>query len=551
MQRRLTFRNYNHLYKRTCGLCDRSIISNYSPDSPHRIYCNRCWWSDRWDPLSYGTVFDSSKAFLSQWHELDRQVPTIALMNDDGIGSINCEYTYDFAEGKNCHLVFSCWRVEDSAYCYHTNYVKRTFDSLSTHRSEFMHETVRCDRCAYCTSAYFSENSLDCHFCYDVRGCTHCFLSAGLRNKQYYVLNVQRTKEEYERIVNEYQLDTYTGRERAKRELQELLAKVIRRSSRNIQCVDATGDDLRNCKNVRAGFSYNDVVDSKYLAFGDTAEHSYDIFMSGKLRWCYESVTPDRSYLERFGVLSWNSRNLYYSTYCHNSTDLFGCVGLRNQQYCILNKQYTKEEYEKLVPNIIEHMNALPYTDAKGRAYRYGEFFPTELSPFAYNETIAQEYFPLTKDEVLAKGFRWREPEARHYQITLKAGDLPDHIKDVNDLILGEVIGCGHEGKCNEQCTTAFKIIPDELQFYRKMNLALPRLCPNCRHYERLKQRNPLKLWHRKCTCAGGKSENVAYANTATHFHGDAHCPNEFETSYAPERKEIIYCEQCYQAEIV
>ena len=86
------------------------------------------------------------------------------------------------------------------------------------------------------------------------------------------------------------------------------------------------------------------------------------------------------------------------------------------------------------------------------------------------------------------------------------------------------------KGECNEQCTEAFKIIPDELQFYQRMNLPLPRLCPNCRHYNRLKQRNPLKLWHRSCMKEG--------------------CTNEFETSYAPDRPEIIYCESCYNKEI-
>ena len=83
------------------------------------------------------------------------------------------------------------------------------------------------------------------------------------------------------------------------------------------------------------------------------------------------------------------------------------------------------------------------------------------------------------------------------------------------------------------------------------MNLALPRLCPNCRHYQRLKQRNPLKLWHRKCTCAGQKDDKGIYQNTAKHFHDNNHCTNEFETSYAPERLEIVYCEQCYNSEVV
>jgi len=186
--------------------------------------------------------------------------------------------------------------------------------------------------------------------------------------------------------------------------------------------------------------------------------------------------------------------------------------------------------YEELVPKIIKHMNDMPYIDKKGRIYKYGEFFPPELSPFCYNETIAQEYFPLTKEQAIEQGYKWKDKEERNYTIDIRTKDIPNDIKDVDETIINKVIECKHQGKCNEQCTEAFKIIPDEYQFYKRMNLPLPHLCPNCRYYQRLKQRNPLKLWHRKCMKEG--------------------CTNEFETSYSPDRPEIIYCEKCYQREV-
>jgi hypothetical protein len=175
-------------------------------------------------------------------------------------------------------------------------------------------------------------------------------------------------------------------------------------------------------------------------------------------------------------------------------------------------------------------MNDMPYIDSKGRVYKYGEFFPMELSPFAYNETIAQEYFPLTKKEASEQGYKWKDREERKYTIDIKNEDIPDNIKEVDESILGKVIECSNKGNEQTQCTEAFKIIPNELQFYQRMNLPLPRFCPNCRHYNRLKQRNPLKLWHRTCMKEG--------------------CTNTFETSYAPERPEIVYCEGCYQREV-
>ncbi|HEY4475332.1 MAG TPA: hypothetical protein VJB92_01240, partial [Candidatus Paceibacterota bacterium] len=208
------------------------------------------------------------------------------------------------------------------------------------------------------------------------------------------------------------------------------------------------------------------------------------------------------------------------------------------------NKQYSKEEYEKLRAQIIKHMDDMPYTDKQGRIYKYGEFFPLEFSPFAYNETLAQDFFPLSKAEAEAKGFLWREQERREFETTINATELPDHIKDVSDNILKEIIKCAGCGK-------AYRIIKMELDFYRRITLPLPRLCPDCRFRERFKFVNPPKFWHAKCQCAGATDDRKIYKNDVKHFHGADHCPNEFGTSYAPDRPEIVYCKACYQSEVI
>ena len=246
-------------------------------------------------------------------------------------------------------------------------------------------------------------------------------------------------------------------------------------------------------------------------------------------------------------------RDCAYIGWCKNSSNLFGCFGLRDKKYCILNKQYTKEGYEALMSKIIDHMNEVPYRGRNNRAYRYGEFFPIELSPFPYDTSLAQEHFPLTRDEAEARGYAYRGAEQKTPAITVRPSELPDAITDTHDDIVEKTIGCEHGGSCLHQCTVGFKIIPQELQRYREFSLPLPRLCPNCRHYDRLTWRNPWQLWHRQCMCNGERAEGkerLGYKNTATHPHGENPCPNEFETSYAPERPEIVYCEQCYNAEI-
>jgi hypothetical protein len=255
----------------------------------------------------------------------------------------------------------------------------------------------------------------------------------------------------------------------------------------------------------------------------------------------YEDQTCIYGLHNMFSIFCWNSDEVCYSDSCFNCSNLFGCVGLRHKEYCILNKQYSKEEYEALVPKIIEHMNTMPFIDKRGKVYKYGEFFPPEFCPFPYNESVVQEFFPSSKEQAEAEGYLWREPEKKEQAVTKKSEQLPDSIEEVSDDIVNEIIGCGHEGKCGHQCAGAFRIIPSELGFYRQAKLALPELCPNCRYYERLKFRNPMRLWDRVCQCP---------ASNSSHFHGDKPCSNKFKTPYSPEREEIIYCEACYQAEI-
>ena len=191
---------------------------------------------------------------------------------------------------------------------------------------------------------------------------------------------------------------------------------------------------------------------------------------------------------------------------------LFRSASLTHKDYCILNKQYTKEEYEKLVPKIIEHMQ---------KTGEWGEYFPTNISPFCYNETIANEYFPLTKEQAIELGGQWykEKQEATYFGEDYR---IPEDIREVHDDICQKVLRCEVTGR-------HYKIIPQELKFYRKMKLPIPRRCPDQRHMERLKLHNPYKLWARKC----------------------AKCAADIQTSYSPDRPEIVYCEQCYNAEVV
>lgn len=527
LQRRLAWRNDLSFYNRTCDLCSRKIISVHAPQKKLTVYCNKCWWSDAWDPHSYGRDFDFSRPFFEQFRELQDVVPQPAMFNDDGVGSVNSEYATNATFNKNMYMGAIAWYAEDCMYFYNnagpeTHHVTDSVDAFNY--SELIYDSVFVEHCYNCRNAYYSTGLTDCAFVYDCKGCLNSFMCANLRQKSYCILNKQYTKEEYEKILAEYRLDTHSGTMRATKEFSDFLSTQPRRFANIRNCVDSTGDGLWNCKNCQDSNFLRACENLRFVFRGNEIKDSYDLTPAGMSEQCYEGLTPDHDSRVLFSIYSLKSQELHYVENCHSSKYLFGCASLRQGKYSILNKEYTKEEYEALLPKIIEHMTA---------GGEWGEFFPAKLSHFGYNETMAQEHFPLEKEEALLLGYKWFDEIQRTTgKETMIPKDMPDAIGDTTEEILKEILAC-------ETCGRNYKIAPEELRFHQRISAPLPRECFFCRNGRRLRMENPIKLWHRSCMC---REED--------HDH-NATCSNEFETSYPPERSETIYCESCYQKQLI
>ena len=524
--RRLAFRNTHSLYKRKDAFSGEDIISIYSPDKNFIVINRKTWWGDSWDPLNYGKEYNFSKSFFQQWKELYE----IFLLQTK---SVNSEYCNVAEESKDCYLISAAWKNERVLYSDAITDIKDSMDLHVVHRTEFSYEDLVCSD-SY--QLFYSQDSHSCvnsYFLYDCRACTNCFMCSNLRNKSYCFNNEQLTKEKYNEKLKEVDIGSFSVIEENKKEFEKMKLKSIHRFAHIIGSYNSSGNNIENSKNCHNSFDISDgLEDCKYCCW---AVQSKDVYDSGPgfgvIELMYETfdVGPGgKNIIFSNGIHS--SEDIEYCFDCSSSSNLFACFGLKSKQYYILNKQYSKEEYTSLRKKIIQHMNEMPYIDKKRIIYKYGEFFPVELSPFCYNETVAQDYFPLEKEDAEKIGFTWKDSEIRNYKPTITAKSLPDNIKNVSDNILNEIIECEHQGSCKDRCTTAFKIIKNELIFYKRFNIPVPHLCYGCRHYGRLKRRNPMKLWHRSCMKKG--------------------CTNEFETSYAPERQELIYCEQCYQHEV-
>ena len=347
--------------------------------------------------------------------------------------------------------------------------------------------------------AYHSSEKL-----YEIWGTfQNCLFSYNLRNKTYYAFNQPVSKEEYAQIKkNMYNPETIAQFRKDVRE------KAIHKSMTGEQNQNVSGDFIYQSKNVHKSFFVHNGENETYAVRGGKGQKdSMDVFGVHAGELAYASINCDYCSRCKFTISGENNVDVEYIIDCFGAENSFGCISLNKKQYCILNKQYTPEEFKNQISKIKSKM--LENSE-------YGEFFPISLSPFAYNETIAQDYMPLTKEKAIAMGYAWYDMPEKNYEINA-------------ENILCSAWAQDKDTAKEHKCTKAFRITPNERGMYERFGIPLPTKCPNTRFFEKFQMRNPIKLWPRSC----------------------AKCAKDIQTSYSPDRKEIVYCESCYNAEIV
>lgn len=489
---RASFRNEHTYYRTKSDFSGKPLISVYAPDRSYKVYSYDEWWGDKWNPLDYGRDFDFGRGFFEQFEELFLEVPKINLIQDGT--SENCEYTNFGAENKNCYLTLGL-RAENCYYSIDILYGKDCIDCLHLVSCERMYECVSCEKCFSCCYLDRCDQCSDCYFLASCMACKNCLGCKNLRHKEFFIFNKPYSKDEYFRMLKNYRLDSREGVEKFKKEFEVFKLKLPCLFATQRLSENSTGDFMdgardchhcfvvlmgaENCRyNFVCGRGCKDIIDSNNTegelnCFGDGAMNSQRILFSHFIRNCAE---------------------VSYSMFCYNSQNLFGCTGLNRKQYCILNKQYSKEEYEELVPKIVEQMQ---------ENGEWGKYFPKSTSAFGYNETFAYDMVPLSREEAMKFGFKWSD-----YRQDFGVGG--------ENCVICEVTG------------RPFRLIKQEIEFYKRQGIPFPKRHPDVRIEQRYRIRNPNKFWNRKC----------------------AKCGKGIVTTYDPKRPEIVYCEECYLGEV-
>jgi len=492
LKRKMTWRNERNLYHRSCDLCKKDIISIYRAKSPYVVYCPSCWWSDKWRPLDLGQEIDWDRSFYEQMHELQLCVPRLSLYQK---ANENCDFTNHSEHCRNCYLSTD---IAESQNVYHSKWAIKSRDLIDCYSSdqvELGYEIQYMEPGYNTKFAYLCVNVSDSNFMYNCTSVKNCFMSHNLVRKEYCIRNEFVGKEAYEAFIASIDLGSYEQLAIFKKEYLEMIRIAPKRQSLVHMSEDCTGDILDRCKNVYDCYEMVSSRDCRYCVINVGLNDCFDTFESAfGCERQYECHGCNNGQFLRFAHISYDNHECDVIDSCHNSSQLFGCVSLRRNKYCVLNKQYSEEEYKSLLPRLIELMEQYD---------EWGEFFPSKYSPFTYEESAAQEYFPK---EVFFEKVKKGE-----------AMTLPDSLQDTPDDIANQVLSCEVSGE-------VYKIILQELELYRKLGVALPRCSPRQRYFDRLLMRPKYQLYQRACS----------------------KCSKDIWTTFGRDEPASVYCHDCY-----
>ncbi|MDD3302360.1 MAG: hypothetical protein PHN31_02310 [Candidatus Gracilibacteria bacterium] len=308
-------------------------------------------------------------------------------------------------------------------------------------------------------------NSNNIWFSSNLIGCEECIFCSNLENKKYYINNKEFEKTQYF-IQKEIILkDKYNFID---------FFNNVDKKGENLLSDNVIGNYIINSSNVNNGYFCSNVRNGKniFLVGGmDNNTNIYDAFTAG-------SPYGD----DLYGVMGVSGNNIYNSAHIIESSNIFysyflnscsyclGCIGLKNKQYCILNQQYTKEDWEIEVLKIFKKM------EEEGIL---GNFFPGTINPFYFNDTISGLIGGFKKEEVKDKGYMWRD---KMIKVDVPKGT---EIIKVDDLINYEGYDENENWFINPKILkfiiqdkkgNYYKVIKEEYDFLVKNSLPLPRL---------------------------------------------------------------------------
>ena len=510
---RLSFANYTTFFNRDCDAPNHKekVISLIPEEAKCLVEDCEFYWGEK--SKRPHVEYNKNELFFDQFTDLFKKTPQPSLTKD--ASNFNSPYTAYGNQLKNCYFTFGGLKAEEVDYSTWPIHTRQTMDILIALYSENCYECVFPEKCYNCKFTYFSKNCLDCDFCYDCRNCISCFGCVNLRHRKYCFFNQQLSRETYKEKIKFLRTNTRSGLLEQRRKFWEFVKSQPTRGQRNEHSINSTGNYIVHSKNCKNCFW---VLESENVNNGDfllKLTNSADVTIGSMSNELYSVVLVGR---ESFGTkLSVNSNTISECEYvmnCKNCNYCFGCIGLENKKYCVLNKQYDADKYWELVDEIKTKM-------LEGGSY--GKFFSLKLSPFPCSFKIMIKGYPSDEKSIMEQGGFWHHHQATDTQglPIIELNDIPDSIEDVGSDITDRAIKYSSKN--------LFKIIKHELEWYKRKSIPIPSQPPFERMHERFQAANNFQVMETICS----------------------KCHTLIESAVDPKENSMILCEKCYQKEII
>lgn len=289
--------------------------------------------------------------------ELQRLINSFPKSHTHTLNSENCEYGDQLYFCKNMLYCFDCNKSADCLYGFNMYSSVNCVDCNYAINSQLCYEAVEAIGCfnsnflEYCTNMRDSSFSYNCLNCNDVFGCV------SLTNKSFCIFNRQLTEEEYKVQITKFRT---LPAEKALAMLEELKQRYPLTQTRGINNVNSPyGNNIDNCKDCYLCFDSSGLENCGYLYdCGTGCKYSYDGVFSGDLELSYESIDSGTLFNCSYAIWSGHCHDSSYILSCSDVKNCLGCTNLAHKEYCILNRQFTKEEYEKIAPKILEDLKS-------------------------------------------------------------------------------------------------------------------------------------------------------------------------------------------------
>ncbi len=452
-------------------ICRDTLISRYPETARSPIITStKMYFSDIDTHDTYGQEYSSWEAFFQQFQDLFLRIPLQSVHDFRG-DSENSDYADIISSSKNVYLSWNVTRGNENIL--YSLWIKENCKNVSNSvmvwdNSENVFTSIGIIK-SY--DIFYSKYIHDSHhiwFSTNLNACTECLFCDNLTNASYYIRNEQYSKEEYFLEKNKILHSPI--------EFERYFSELSNRGMNPGSRWKINGVFILNSENVENGLYVYNLKDARNIIlswYSYGIEKLYDAIFCGMKSGWY-GVLCSGLQAENIYNSFWISggMNNYYCYACEwGCSFCLGCVGLKNKSFCILNKQYTKEEWYELADKIFTSM------EKDGTLW---DFFPGNMNPFYFNDTMAYLIDDsFTKEEVEKEGYMWRDK-------AIKVG-IPEGAEIVRSNELDTYQWYDRDGnwQINPDIMTKvivdkkgnyYKIVPMEYEFLMKHILPLPEI---------------------------------------------------------------------------